>query len=174
MAGVTSTIPITIGTTLIQFPNTGASPIWSEAVIQFAQAVELAIASASSPFDIAPTVQILTSNVNTNLPLNGNGADLTFPTSFVRSFNFNYSIYRVSDSVNIVDEGTVIGIFNSTSSRWSINHSFQGNVQSNGIPWNTFNIVGNNLVLSTRGIPGVYDTINSTISYSATTELVAT
>ena len=80
----TSTIPITIGGTVIQFPNTGASPAWSPAIIQFAEAVAVQLQVISSPFDVAPTVQILTSNANTDITLNGNGSSLSFPHTSVR------------------------------------------------------------------------------------------
>lgn len=177
MAGTTSTVPITIGGTLIEFPNTGASPNWAPAIIQFAQAVGVQLATVVSPFDVAATVQTLTSNTNVGITLNGNGSDLTFPSGSVRSFTFTYAIYRVSTgagAMSITDTGTVTGVYNTTTVGWSINHTFSGDVQPSGLPWNTFSVDSSDrLTLTTVALPtGTYDFTHSTISYSATTELV--
>lgn len=175
MAGTTSTIPVVIGNTTIQFPNTGASPIWSEAIIEFVQAVELQLQSLASPFDIAPTVQVLTSNANSNINLTGNGSNLSFPSGSVRSYVFTYAIYRVSSTDSVVQTGTVSGVYNTDTSVWEIQHEFAGDVQTNGESYVTFDMNGNDeLLLTTILIPGVYDTANSKISYSAKTELVST
>ena len=175
MAGVTSTIPIQIGTTIVQFPNSGASPLWSEAVIQFAQLVAIQLQTQASPFDIAPTVMTLTNNINTDIPLTGNGSNLSFPSGQVRSFSFNYGVYRVSSTNSYTEEGSVTGVFNSDTSSWSIQHDYMGDVQSSGASWLDFDMNGNDeLVLTTALIPGVYDGLNSKISYSARTELVST
>lgn len=172
MAGTTSTIPITIGTTLIEFPNTGASPIWSEAVIQFALAVELALQAQGSPFDIAPVVMTLPSNGNVDINLTGTGSNLSFPNGSVRSFDFTYAIYRFSDIASVTQTGHVLGVFNTIATTWSIQHEYAGDVQSTGESWVTFDMNGNDeLLLTTISIPGIYD-ITSTISYSARTELV--
>ena len=177
MAGTTSTIPITIGDTIIQFPNTGASPNWAPAIIQFAQLVGIQLQSISSPFDVAPTVQVLTSNINVGIPLTGNGANLAFPHGSVRSYNFTYAVYQDSTgagATSIATTGNVIGVYNSTITAWTIQHEYAGSVQSNGQPWVTFDMDTNDqLLLTTVGIPGAtYDSTSSTISYSAKTELV--
>lgn len=174
MAGTTSTIPITVGGVVIQFPNTGSSPIWSEAVIQFAQAVAIQLQVNSSPFNIGSTVQVITSNANTDLPLNGSGSNLSFPNVSVRSFTFTYAIYRVTSTpITNIQAGTVIGIYNTSSAAWFLEHSFEGDT-INGIPYCNFSINSSDeILLTTTAItPGVYDGVNSTISYSATTELV--
>lgn len=176
MAGTTSTIPITVGGVVIQFPNTGSSPIWSEAVIQFAQAVAIQLQTIASPFDIAPTVQILTSNANVGINLNGNGANLSFPSGSVRSFTFTYAVYRKTSTPTVnIQKGTVNGIYNTIGAAWSIEHDFEGDAP-NGVPYCTFDINSSDeLILTTTALsPGVYDSVNSTISYSATTELVHT
>lgn len=170
----TSSIPVTIGTTVIQFPATGQSPIWSEAIIQFVQAVELQLQLTQNPFDISSTVQILTSNTNNNINLNGNGANLSFPTGSVRSFVFNYGIYRLTTTESVIDTGIVNGIYSIDTATWFIQHEFDGDVQTDGTPYHTFDINGSNeLVLTTVALSsGVYNNINSTISYSVQTQLV--
>lgn len=173
MAGTTSTIPITIGTTLIEFPNSGASPLWSEAIIQFAQAVATQLQSQNSPFDIAATVQTLTSNSNIAINLTGNGSNLSFPSSSVRAFTFNYAIYRFTSTSSIVDTGVVTGVYNTTTLGWELQHEFSGDVQSDGTAWNTFDINSSDqLLLTTIALPSGTYNATSTISYSASTELV--
>jgi hypothetical protein len=173
MAGTTSTIPITIGTTVIQFPNTGSSPAWSPAVIQFAEAVSLALQASGSPFNVAPTVQTLSNNLNASINLTGSGSNLSFPSGSVASFTFTYSVYRVSSSTSKTQEGVVTGVFNTVTSTWSLRHVFGGDVQSDGTPFCTFEINGSDeLLLSTAIIAGTYTT--GRISYSAVTELVST
>lgn len=169
----TSTIPITIGTTLIQFPATGSSPVWSEAIIQFAQAVAIQLQSQGSPFDIPATVQTLSNNANASINLNGNGSDLSFPSSSVRSFTFTYAIYRFTTAQSIVDTGIVSGVYNSTNLQWELQHEFSGDVNTDGTPWNTFDINSSDeLLLTTVALPSGTYNASSTISYYATTNLV--
>lgn len=175
MAGTTSTIPVVIGNTVIQIPNTGASAIWSEAIIQFVQAVEVQLQAIASPFDIPPTVQVLTSNTNAAINLTGTGANLTFPSGSVRSFVFTYSIYRLSSTDSVTETGTVIGVYNTDDASWSMQHEYIGDVQTSGASYVTFSMSGSDeLLLTTVAIPGVYDSTDSKISYSAQTELVET
>lgn len=171
----TSTIPITIGGQVIQMPNTGASPIWSQAIIQLFQAISVQLEISSSPFDIAPTVQVLTNNVNTNLNLLANNSNLTFPNTSVRSFTFTYAVYRVTDTpTSNIQGGVVTGIYNTSTAAWSLQHSFEGDAP-NGVPYCTFDInPSDELLLNTTSLsPGIYDAINSAISFSAKTELVS-
>ncbi len=173
MAGTTSTIPVTIGDTVIQFPNTGSSPIWSEAIIEFVQAVETQLQILSNPFDSPALVQPLTQNINTNLTLTASGSALGFPSASVRSFTFTYAIYRVSDSASDASTGVVTGIYNSDAAIWGLSHEYAGDVQTSGAPWVTFDMNGSDeITLTTVLIPGIYDSVNSTISCSAKTELV--
>lgn len=174
----TSAIPIVIGGTLIEFPNTGASSQWSPAIIQFAEAVAAALASHGNVYDIAPTVQTLTNNLNTGIWLNGNGSNLAFPSTAVRSFTLNYAIFRNTQSVGAMNEsssGIVEGVYNTITSTWALEHSFQGDTQSDGSPWCTFSIDSSDRILFSSAVlpTGVYPgTELSTISYSATTQLV--
>jgi hypothetical protein len=122
---------------------------------------------------------ILLNNENIDLPLNGNGSDLTFPSGAVRSFVFNYSIYRqtvLSGAMTVIDVGVVTGVFNTNTAEWTIEHSFSGDVRTNGKQWHTFDVDSSDrLVLTTVALTGQqYNNDDSTISYSAFTELVHT
>jgi len=168
-------VTITIDNTVIQFPSTGESAVWSEPIIQFAQAVEEALLASGNPYDIASTVYTLTSNSNTNLDLKGTGEPLEFASGVVASFVFNYSVYRVSSNpsgMSQIQVGTVSGVFDDDAGAWSLQHEFAGDTQSDGTAYVTFDMVGDNLTLSSTAITGTYDSTNSKISYSAQTQLV--
>lgn len=159
---------LVIGTQVIEFPNSGADPLWSEAVIDFAEAVTAQLATVASPFDIPPKVQILTSDSNVNL----NIQDAVFPSGSVRSFTLYYTIYRTNGVISVIDQGEVAGMYDTLNAAWSLNDTFQGTRQaSSGLPYQTFNMSGDQLQLNTTAIGGAYSTVDSTISYSAKTEL---
>jgi len=162
-------VNITIGTELIKFPTTGDDSLWSPAVIDFAQAVALQLASISSAFDVSPRVQTLSSDGNVNLPIN----DVVFPSGSVRSFGFSYAIYRTNTVTNLAENGIVNGVFNSATSTWILQHEFSGDRQTSGIPYHTFSMSGDQLTISTVAIGGAYDSVNSKLSYAAKTILVS-
>jgi len=174
----TSTIPVTIGTTVIQFPNTGASPVWSEAVIEFVQAVENQFLVASgSPYDIAATFQTLTGVASpTTVAL----TNASFASGDVASFSLSYSVYLVATApaASITQQGVLNGVFNTRTSTWSLQHEFSGDVQAGNVPYATFDIgvapaVADQILLTYNVIAGsTPDTTNSKISYSAITQKV--
>jgi len=118
---------ITINSQQIDFPNSSASPDWSPAVIQFAQAVEAALSTAVNAFDVAPqtfNIDSYNSASNVNIP------NLSFPTSAVRAVFIHYSIFRTTSSANADEAGDMIAVYNPNNPSgklWSIT---QGNVTS--------------------------------------------
>lgn len=159
---------IQIGNQTIPFPDSGSSPNWSQAVIDFAEAVATQLASISSEFDVAPRVQQLTSDVNTNLPVFA----CIFPNGSVRSFSFNYAIYRTNNVTTSTEQGEVNAVYDTEASTWTLEHEFNGTKQNDGSMYNTFSMSGDQLVLSTAAIGGSYNNTESTISYFAKTNLV--
>jgi hypothetical protein len=113
---------ITIGGSVIQFPNSGGSPNWAPAVVEFAEAVETALQSATGTYDVAPQV----------LPIddyNGSGADITalsFSTAVVRSFEVHYSVYRKTSTDSASESGVLYGVYNSDTAAWSMSRDAQG------------------------------------------------
>jgi hypothetical protein len=99
------TIPITIQSTVINFPSSGSSPNWSEAVIQFAEAVAAALALVVGPFDVAPQTFVMTSNANTNVAL----PNLTFPPSDVQGAVIQYSVLRQTNGASISISNISVG-----------------------------------------------------------------
>lgn len=155
-------IKITIGSQVINFPSQGQDPAWSPGIIAFALAVQQQLAGITTPFDIAPSVQILTNDTNTNL----NIIDAIFPSDVVRSFTFTYAIYRTNGALALDEAGTVNCVFNTLTSTWDLQQEFQGARQTSGAPYTTFDMSGDQLVISTIAIGGAYDSTNSKLSYA--------
>lgn len=111
---------ITIGGTVIDFPDTGASPDWSPAIIQFAQAVELALAGLVGPYDVGPqSFNIDAYNPGTNISI----PFLTFSTSEVRGAFIRYTVYRNTSTTTLSEIGNILIIYNPTnptSNKWEI------------------------------------------------------
>lgn len=115
---------ITIQGIPIEFPNSGTSPNWAPAVIEFAEAVEAALSSVVGAFDISTqTFDFDASNPGSNL----NIPNLSFPTDEVRSATINYAVHRLTDTVEVTEAGQITVVFNNSnavSSKWEITQEF--------------------------------------------------
>jgi hypothetical protein len=160
-------VKITIGGTVINFPTSGTDANWAEAVTEFALAVENQLLSVGLITDIAPQV--------TDIPEANSGSPkalFTVDGTQVRAFTMQYGSYRVSTGLGATSKtvsGVVNGVYNETTSSWTIEHEFIGDKQPNGEPYITFDMNQNTLEVTAFTIGGTYDTVNSTISYSAKT-----
>lgn len=157
-------VKITIGSTVINFPTSGTDANWAEAVTEFALAVEDRIIAIGLITDIAPQV--------VDIPETAVKKLFKMDSAIVRSFTMQYSSYRVSTGVgatSIEVSGVVNAVYNETASSWSIQHEFFGDKQPNGEPYITFDMNVNELEATPVSIGGTYDTVNSTISFSAKT-----
>lgn len=152
-------ITITIAGTPIEFPSTAQSPDWSEAIIQFAEAVELALQSAIGEFDVPPQVFTLSNNVNTNLDL----PNLSFSTTEVRSVTVEFAVFRSTDSNITEAKGRLNMLFDDDSSTWLVQREDDvGNITSEV----TFNVTNQGQVqISTTSLAGT--NYQGVISYSA-------
>jgi len=160
---------IQIGTEVIDFPKNGTDALWSPAVIQFALAVADQLSGIVSPFDVTPKVQTLITNLNVGLVI----SSALFPGGSVRKFTLDYAIYRVSSTTSISEAGTLTGTFNTDTGLWEIQDEYIGDRQANGTSYHTFSMSGDQVLLDTVAIGGVYDNVNSKISYTGRTELVS-
>lgn len=157
-------VKINIGDTVINFPTSGTDANWSEAVVEFALAVENQLLSVGLITDIAPQV--------TDIPETGTKQLFTMDSAQVRAFTMQYGSYRVSTGVGATSKtvsGVVNAVYNETTSTWSIEHEFIGDKQANGQSYITFDMNGDVLEATPVTIGGIYDPIDSTISYSAKT-----
>ena len=111
---------IVIAGTPIDFPDTASSPDWSEAVIQFATAVESALSSVVGSFDVAPQSFVLDSyNPGSNIDV----PNLSFSTASVRAAFIRYSVYRNTSSTTVTESGDMIIVYNPTnpvSNKWEV------------------------------------------------------
>lgn len=111
---------IIINNIVIEFPDSGESPNWAPAVIQFAQAVESALNIAIGPSDVSPQAF----NINAyNTASNVDIPNLSFSTSTVRAVFIDYAIFRTTDTTTAYEAGDIIGIYNPNNSvgqKWTI------------------------------------------------------
>lgn len=133
---------ITIGTTVIQFPDSAKSPNWAEPVIQFAQAVEDALSSVVGPYDIGQRVMDLDGANTSVLDVTDNIKPLQFPTmvfpgSGVRGAFVRYTIFKDGS----IEQGNLLCVFD--GSTWSITRDYIGNL---GVGVATFTIAVNGQV----------------------------
>jgi hypothetical protein len=152
-------VTITIQGTPIEFPSSGESPNWAPAVIEFAQATEQALLSAVGPYDIAPQVFNLISDVNTNLDI----TDLNFPTSVVRAGYINYSVVRVGTvgliTTTLSEAGNITVVYD--GSAWTLTRDYVGDADC------TFNITSAGQVRITTPTLAGYS--SGKVSFSAQT-----
>jgi hypothetical protein len=150
-------IPITIGNTIINFPDSATDPNWAEPVIQFAQSVEEALASLVGPFDISPRLMNINAyDIVTDQPVTDGVVPLNFPTAVfpaqgVRGAIISYQVYRTSTASTVVENGELNIVYNPASSpAWEIQREFVGDANI------TFTIDGTGQVkFSTTTIGGV-------------------
>jgi hypothetical protein len=142
---------LTINGTVIDFPDSSASPNWAPAIIAFAEAVEGALALSGGTYDVTPqsfTIDSYNAASNIDIPA------LAFPTSAVRSAFIRYSVYRSTDSNSAYEAGDMIIVYNANNSsghKWALS---QGNITGSGAQI-TFNVTdAGQIQFSTTSISG--------------------
>lgn len=150
---------ITIQGTVINFPDSGASPNWAPAVVEFAEAVSAALGSVTGSYDVPPQVLQLPNEINTNISI----PRLSFPSTEVRSVVVTYAIYRKSTDTIEVEAGELEFVFNSDSNQWLMNREGVGTDVVNA----SFHVTGSGQVqLSTTAmVSGAYE--EGALSYQA-------
>jgi hypothetical protein len=113
---------ITIAGQVIAFPDTGNSPIWSDALVQFAQAVELALSGVTGLYDVQPQVYSMVNEVNNDVDI----PNLQFPTSEVRSANIRYAVVRVDTGAFAYEGGNLLIDYNGDAGIWEISRDYVG------------------------------------------------
>ena len=116
---------ITVGSTVIDFPDSGSSPSWAPAVIAFAQAVSANLNAVAGAFDIPPQSQELTVMSETD----SNILNLVFPTNSVRAAFIRYSVYRQTTTTKVTETGVITVVYNPdgpVNNKWEISPDFNG------------------------------------------------
>lgn len=147
-----TTTPITIQGITVNFPTSGSSPNWSSAVIQAIELIAEALTISSGPFDIPPQNFVMTSNVNTNVPI----PNLEFPVSAVQGSIVFYGVQRSTSSTQVSQSGILILNYDPTQSPgnlWQITDEYSS-AHSSGADI-TFNVTDvGQLQFSTTSIAG--------------------
>jgi hypothetical protein len=122
-------IPITIQGTVISFPSSGQDPNWSNSLIDFAVAVQNALAGVVGPSDVAPQTLVLDSyNPGSGIPI----PNLTFSTTTVRAAFIRYTCYRSTSATSAGEVGTIRTWYNPngpTNNKWEYDRDYVGNAQ---------------------------------------------
>jgi hypothetical protein len=111
---------IQIGSTTIDFPDSAASPNWSEAVIQFAQTVAEQLNITTGTYDVPSqyfSIDAYNGVSNVDIPA------LSFPPSAVRAVFIRYSVYRQTSLANVDEAGDIIVVYNPNNSvgyKWTM------------------------------------------------------
>lgn len=118
---------IVIGSETIAFPNTGASPVWSESIIQFAEAVESALSGIVGTGDVARQSFTLDASHNpaSNVTLTG----LSFSSTTVRAGFVRYSVFRTTSTNTAYEAGEIIVVYNpngTSGSKWEQQREYVG------------------------------------------------
>jgi hypothetical protein len=117
---------ILIKGTPIEFPDSGASPNWSPAVIEAVEALADAVNSVTATYDVGPQVQNIDANNSSN---NVNINNLNFPASDVRAATVYYSVYRKTqnsgppDGQEVTEAGTLEISYNASrpiTKKWEL------------------------------------------------------
>jgi hypothetical protein len=115
---------IVINSQVIDAPDSGSSPNWAPAIIQFMQAVEQALAVAIGTYDVAPqafTINAYNPGTSVDIP------NLSFPITNVRAVFVRYAIYRTTDTETAYEAGDLIALYNPNNpvnTKWALS---QGN-----------------------------------------------
>jgi|ERR1035437_785226 hypothetical protein len=114
---------IHIGTTVIQFPDSGTSPNWAPAVIDFAVAVQDALSGFVGPADVFPQIFVIDAlNPGTAVPI----PNLTFSNTIVRAAFIRYAIYRTAGANSASEVGTLNIVYNNATNTWESDRSYAG------------------------------------------------
>lgn len=156
-------VTINIKGTQIDFPSSGESPNWAPAVIEFAQTVEDAIASAVGQYDIPNKTFTLVNPVDTT-PLAI--TDLSFPTSAVRAAFVKYSVIRITTNtgfppaggVTKTETGNIMVVYD--GSNWTLGRDYVGDANC------AFDITSSGQIrITTTALTGTYT--SGKVSFSA-------
>lgn len=144
---------ITIGGTVIQFPDSGTSPNWAEPVINFAEAVQNVLSGVFGPFDVSTQSFSLDSfnpASNINIP------NLVFSTNSVRGAFIKYVIFRTTSINTAYEIGQLNIVYNPngpSGNKWEVGRQTIGDGQV------TFTVTDSGQVqISTLAMAGVNHT----------------
>lgn len=118
---------ITIQGTEIEFPESGESPDWGEAVEEFAIAVEGALDGVAGAFDVSPQVM----NIDAYNPTSSatDVSNLSFSTATVRAAVINIAVSRQTNTTKATEISVLQIVYNSSNSigsKWEMTRECTG------------------------------------------------
>ncbi len=113
-------VTITIDNETFEFPTSGQSPNWAEPVTDTIVKIAEVLNSLKNINDILTTTATIANN--TSGVVNG----LVFDNSEVRSAQIQYSVYRVTDSNEVGEAGTIDMIYLNDANAWTVTRTFTG------------------------------------------------
>lgn len=157
---------ILIKGTPVEFPSSGAAPNWAPAVIESIEALAEAVNAFTATYDVAPQVQNIDANNNSN---NVDINNLNFPAADVRAATIYYSVHRQTqnsgppDGQEVSESGLLEINYNASRSigqKWEIVRTGQSDAKI------SFNITDlGQIQFSTTALTGISHT--GIISYRA-------
>ena len=118
---------IVVQGSVIQFPDTSESPDWSQAVIDFAQAVEVALSAVAGAYDVSP--QVFNIDAQNPTSTNINIPNCTFSITAVRAVLFNITTSRVADGVTYSEYSSILAVYNASNGaglKWELSREQVG------------------------------------------------
>lgn len=125
---------IQIGSTIIEFPDSGEQEDWAPSITAFALAVEAALNLVVGPFDVAPqllTIDAYNPGTNIDMP------NFAFPVSDVRAVHIVYSVFRNTSLVTAAETGTLEIVYNPNAAPGS---KWEKSREGTGIAFIDFNV----------------------------------
>lgn len=116
---------ITIQNRVIKFPESAESPNWAPAMVEFAEAVEAALATVTGQFDVPPQVFNIDiyNATGTSIPA------LLFPPVSVSKVTLMYSVVRNTSTGALAEGGTMDIFYDQTKTvgtNWDLAITKQG------------------------------------------------
>lgn len=116
---------VTIGSTVIDFPDSAQDPNWAPPVIEFAQATADALSSVVTPGDVVQD----TFNIDSINPGTLSVTGLSLNTAIVRGSLIKYAVIRTRDGVSQAEYGHIYAVYNATlspGSLWTLSRDYTG------------------------------------------------
>lgn len=138
-------IQVTISGTTYELPQQGENPPWGTELSDIILALVAVANSITGPGDIETTTFVIPNNQVSPIPVTG----LFFDQSTIRSAQVDYSIDLSTDSVELVENGSVLINYNTTTNTWTQSQF------SNGFTGVVLTITNGQFTLTSPNISGI-------------------
>lgn len=115
-----------VNNTSFDYPEAGDPKGWGEEATAWASEVTAVIGDLKGPNDIIQTSFTIANNTLIASDVVG----LTFDAATVRMADISYSVYRVTDSAEINESGTISIQYYSNSGTWDIGQDYIGDAST--------------------------------------------